>query len=153
MENYKICDECNGKMLPTVIDQEFNFNGRSIVLKGLNAFKCEECGNIVYSFEEATMIDRLIRAFDSKPAIDALNLEETAEYLRVSNQTIYNMIKAGRIRAYKVGREWRILRSDIQAYLDGSCNDTELRIAAKGGQITDHDKNIILEEIEKRNKQ
>lgn len=41
---------------------------------------------------------------------DVLNLTEVADLLRVSNQTIYNMIKDGRIKAIKFGREWRFNR-------------------------------------------
>lgn len=51
---------------------------------------------------------------------DILTLKETAEYLRVSGQTVYNMIKDRRIKAYKVGREWRFFRSDIMAYLEST---------------------------------
>jgi len=149
MANYKICDECGNKMQLTTIDQEFHFNGKNIVLKGLNAYKCEECGEIVFEREEAKMIEQLVRAFDSKPAVEVLNLDETADFLRVSNQTVYNMIREGRIRAYKVGREWRFLRQDIMAYMDHSSNESSMKIAAKGGQITDHDLGIIREEIER----
>ena len=51
---------------------------------------------------------------------DILTLKETAEYLRVSEQTVYNMIKDRRIKAYKVGREWRFFRSDIMEYLEST---------------------------------
>ena len=51
---------------------------------------------------------------------DTLTLKETAEYLRVSGQTVYNMIKDRRIKAYKVGREWRFFRSDIMEYLEST---------------------------------
>ena len=51
---------------------------------------------------------------------DILNLNETADYLRVSKQTVYNMIKDGRIKAYKVGREWRFFRSNIMEYLEST---------------------------------
>lgn len=130
MADYRVCDECGGKMLPSTIEKEFHFNGKDIVLKGLNVYKCESCENFIYTAEEAEMIDRLIRAFDSKPAVDVLNITETADLLRVSNQTVYNMIREGRIKAYKAGREWRILRSDIQAYLEGTSNEASLKIAA-----------------------
>ena len=69
MEDYRICDECNGRMIPAIVEQEFHFNGKDVTLKGLNAYKCEECGNVVFLAEEAEMIDRLIRAMDSKPAV------------------------------------------------------------------------------------
>ena len=51
---------------------------------------------------------------------DVLTLKETAEYLRVSRQTVYNMIKDRRIKAYKVGREWRFFRSNIMEYLEST---------------------------------
>ena len=51
---------------------------------------------------------------------DILTLKETAEYLRVSGQTVYNMIKDRRIKAYKVGREWRFFRSDIMEYSEST---------------------------------
>ena len=68
---------------------------------------------------------------------DILNLNETADYLRVSKQTVYNMIKDGRIKAYKVGREWKILRSDIVAYLESVSSN---RILDKATKNVDTDK-------------
>lgn len=62
---------------------------------------------------------------------DILNLNETADYLRISKQTVYNMIKDGRIKAYKVGREWKILRSDIVAYLESVSSNRILDMATK----------------------
>ena len=62
---------------------------------------------------------------------DILNLNETADYLRVSKQTVYNMIKDGRIKVYKVGREWKILRSDIVAYLESVSSNRILDKATK----------------------
>lgn len=62
---------------------------------------------------------------------DILNLNETADYLRVSKQTVYNMIKDGRIKAYKLGREWKILRSDIVAYLESVSSNRILDMATK----------------------
>ena len=68
---------------------------------------------------------------------DILNLNETADYLRVSKQTVYNMIKDGRIKAYKVGREWKILRSDIVVYLESVSSK---RILDKATKNVDTDK-------------
>ena len=62
---------------------------------------------------------------------DILNLNETADYLRVSKQTVYNMIKDGRIKAYKVGREWKILRSDIVVYLESVSSNRIFDMATK----------------------
>ena len=130
MENYKICDECGKKMLPAVVDREFRYDGKEILIKGLNAFKCQQCGNYVYAAEDAEMIEKLMHVFSEKENVDVLNLSETADLLRVSNQTIYNMIRAGRIKAYKAGREWRLLRSDIQVYIEGTSNGSFVKAVA-----------------------
>ena len=76
---------------------------------------------------------------------DILNLNETADYLRVSKQTVYNMIKDGRIKAYKVGREWKILRSDIVAYLESVSSNRILAMATKNVD-TDKKENDIYGE-------
>lgn len=108
--NYKICDQCRGKMLPKSTSEVFRLQGKEIEIRGIESFKCENCGEEVYAAKEIRMIDKILRAINDKPAIDVLNLDETAEWLRVSNQTVYNMIRDGCIKAYKVGREWRFLR-------------------------------------------
>ena len=104
---FKVCDHCHGKMLPQTMSRTFKFDGKEIEIKGIHGYRCENCGNEVYEAKEIRMIDKIIRAMSDKPAVDILNLNETADYLRVSNQTVYNMIKDGRIKAYKVGSEWK----------------------------------------------
>lgn len=66
-------------------------------------------------FEDGHWVDEHFVALPGKPEI--MTLYEVGDLLRVSNQTIYNMIRDGRIKGSKVGREWRFLRSDIEAYL------------------------------------
>lgn len=147
---FKVCDHCHGKMLPQTMSQTFQFNGKEIEIKGIKGYRCENCGNEVYEAKEIRMIDKIIRAMNDKPAVDILNLDETADYLRVSNQTVYNMIKDGRIKAYKVGREWKFLRADIMAYLESTSSDRILSMAAKGGGTDKDDMETILHELEKR---
>jgi excisionase family DNA binding protein len=43
--------------------------------------------------------------------------EELAELLEVNIMTIYRYIKAGRLKAYKLGREFRIEKSEFDAFL------------------------------------
>ena len=50
------------------------------------------------------------------------SLEDVAKYLEVSNQTVYNMIRDKRIKAYKIGREWRFHSIDVQKYVVMTCN-------------------------------
>jgi excisionase family DNA binding protein len=44
-------------------------------------------------------------------------VEELAAVLRVSNMTIYRYIKAGKIKAYKIGKEFRIGKEEFQVFL------------------------------------
>ena len=68
--------------------------------------------------------------------------------MEISNQTVYNMIRDGRIKAYKVGREWRFLRADILAYMNSSSNQDFLAMAAKGGSISNNDLTAIQSALE-----
>ena len=48
-----------------------------------------------------------------------LTTEEVLEYLQVNLRTVYRLIKAGKIPAVRVGRQWRFRKSDIDAWLEG----------------------------------
>ena len=47
-----------------------------------------------------------------------LTTEEILEYLQVNLRTVYRLIKAGKIPAVRVGRQWRFRKRDIDAWLD-----------------------------------
>src|SRR5437016_6221238 len=47
-----------------------------------------------------------------------LTTEEVLEYLQVNLRTVYRLIKAGKIPAVRVGRQWRFRSRDIDAWLD-----------------------------------
>jgi excisionase family DNA binding protein len=46
-----------------------------------------------------------------------LTLEEAAALLRVSPNTVYKMCREGKIPAAKVGRQWRILETELANWL------------------------------------
>src|SRR5947199_2281515 len=46
-----------------------------------------------------------------------LTTEEVLEYLQVNLRTVYRLIKAGKIPAVRVGRQWRFRKRDIDAWL------------------------------------
>src|SRR4026209_7856 len=48
-----------------------------------------------------------------------LTTEEVLEYLQVNLRTVYRLIKAGKIPAVRVGRQWRFRKTDIDGWLDG----------------------------------
>lgn len=49
-----------------------------------------------------------------------LTPQEVAEALRVSDMTVYRLIKAGDLRALRVGRAYRIREDDFDRYLSDS---------------------------------
>ena len=49
-----------------------------------------------------------------------LTVAEVADHMRVSNMTVYRLIKGGTIPAIRVGKNYRIRQRDLEAYLDAS---------------------------------
>jgi excisionase family DNA binding protein len=47
-----------------------------------------------------------------------LTVAEVAATMRVSNMTVYRLIKAGDLPAIRVGKNYRIRESDVDRYLD-----------------------------------
>ena len=45
-----------------------------------------------------------------------MTLEEAAGFLKVSETTVYQLLRDGQLKARKVGREWRFLKSELVAY-------------------------------------
>jgi excisionase family DNA binding protein len=48
---------------------------------------------------------------------EILTLKEVAEYLKVTDRTIYRLAGAKRIPAFKVGGTWRFSRADNDAWI------------------------------------
>ncbi|MGQ0670257.1 MAG: helix-turn-helix domain-containing protein [Actinomycetota bacterium] len=48
-----------------------------------------------------------------------LTVVEVAATMRVSNMTVYRLIKSGQLPAIRVGKNYRIRESDMNAYLSG----------------------------------
>jgi len=47
-----------------------------------------------------------------------MTIKEVMETLRVSQLTVYRYIKAGKLPAYKVGRDYRIKETDFKKFLE-----------------------------------
>jgi len=46
-----------------------------------------------------------------------LTLEQIAEYLQMSTSSIYKMAQKGKIPAYKVGKQWRFRKEEIDRWI------------------------------------
>ena len=47
-----------------------------------------------------------------------LTVEETAKILKVTKMTIYRYIKAGKLTAYKVGKDYRIKKQEFDRFIE-----------------------------------
>ena len=54
-----------------------------------------------------------------------LTVAEVAEVLRVSNMTVYRLIKSGELAALRVGKNYRIRESELEAFLSAGLIDSE----------------------------
>lgn len=114
------CIFCNQKMNKVTTSTTTKWGEYEVTIKGLPAYECPECGEKIFSSSTVDIVQSLAAGLaDSmqKDRPDTLNVTETAEMLRVSNQTIYNMLRDGRLKAKKVGREWRFDPAEVRKLL------------------------------------
>lgn len=53
-----------------------------------------------------------------------MTMEEIADYLKVSKETIYKMAQRGQIPGSKVGNQWRFRKERVDSWLDSHSNST-----------------------------
>ncbi|CAN5489115.1 hypothetical protein BH18ACT1_BH18ACT1_17530 [soil metagenome] len=49
-----------------------------------------------------------------------LTVQEVAAQMRVSSMTVYRLIKAGDLRARRIGHSYRLRATDVEDYVEGS---------------------------------
>ena len=66
---------------------------------------------------------------------DALTADEVAALLRVSRNTVYNLVKRDELASYHVGRKMRFTRADVENYIvrAGAANDGAVGAVPDGG--------------------
>jgi excisionase family DNA binding protein len=64
-----------------------------------------------------------------------LTTEEVLDYLQVNLRTVYRLIKAGKIPAVRVGRQWRFRKRDIDAWLESQRPRTSRSATASGARV------------------
>ena len=141
----KKCYICNTEMEKRITSINTGWGTYKLTVDGVSAYVCPQCGEVTIEGKDAVMLQKLSKSLvdvDENQKPDVLNLTEVADLLRVSNQTIYNMIRDGRLKAHKFGREWRFLRKDIESFMGG---EEAYGIAARGktGELNDKDAEII----------
>jgi excisionase family DNA binding protein len=74
-----------------------------------------------------------------------LTTEEVLDYLKVNLRTVYRLIKAGKIPAVRVGRQWRFRKRDIDAWLDSS-RQTSHAAAGKQGVNGERPRILVVDD-------
>ena len=47
-----------------------------------------------------------------------METDDVARYLNVHRKTVINLVERGELRGYRVGRNWRFRKSDVDQYLE-----------------------------------
>lgn len=111
------CVLCTREMDSITTSFQSKWGEYEVSIDGIKAYQCKQCQRVVFEPEVARMIQNITAGFSEMlPAErpDLINVDDVADLLSVSNQTVYNMIKGGRLKATKVGREWRFSRHQIE---------------------------------------
>jgi excisionase family DNA binding protein/YgiT-type zinc finger domain-containing protein len=112
-----LCFVCKTEMVLKKTSIKAGWGKYKLIIEGVEAYICPKCGEELYTSDEVGMMQNLGKNLSSlidtaRPEL--LNVSETADLLRISSQSVYNMIKDGRLKAVKAGREWRFLRKEIE---------------------------------------
>jgi len=54
-----------------------------------------------------------------------LTTQEAMDFLRISQATVYRMIKRGELKAHKVGKKWLFFKKDLIEFVKGDGNSPE----------------------------
>jgi excisionase family DNA binding protein len=55
---------------------------------------------------------------------ELLTTAETCRYLKIAPRTLYRYIQERRMPAFKLGKEWRFVRSDLEQWLRAQAKAT-----------------------------
>jgi len=50
--------------------------------------------------------------------IEVYTLKEIEDLLHVTRRTLYNWIKSGQLKAFRIGKEWRVTREALEKFME-----------------------------------
>jgi excisionase family DNA binding protein len=56
---------------------------------------------------------------------EILTIREVADYLKVTERTLYRLVQEGRPPAFKVGNSWRFRRDDLERWISEQSSGTD----------------------------
>jgi len=66
---------------------------------------------------------------------EILTIKQVADYLKVTERTIYRLAAAKQIPAFKVGGSWRFSRADIDEWIKQQSGGGRVNLKANKGEI------------------
>ncbi len=57
-----------------------------------------------------------------EPKSELMTAEETCRYLKITQRTLYRYLRSRQIPAFKLGKEWRFVRSDLEQWIRNRTN-------------------------------
>jgi excisionase family DNA binding protein len=57
-----------------------------------------------------------------EPKSELMTAEETCRYLKITPRTLYRYLQGHQIPAFKLGKEWRFVRSDLEQWIRNRTN-------------------------------
>lgn len=49
---------------------------------------------------------------------EIMTISQVAEYLQLSEMTTYKLVQEGKLPGFKIGRHWRVKRSDLDDFIE-----------------------------------
>lgn len=50
--------------------------------------------------------------------LEVYTLKEIEDLLHVTRRTLYNWIKGGKLKAFRIGKEWRVTREALEQFME-----------------------------------
>ncbi|MDW7674471.1 MAG: helix-turn-helix domain-containing protein [Bacillota bacterium] len=47
-----------------------------------------------------------------------MTISQVAKYLQISEITTYKLVNEGKIKAFKIGRHWRVKKDDLNEFIE-----------------------------------
>ncbi len=70
--------------------------------------------------------DKGVKAMPDEKKDSVLITQEACDYLRISRPTYVKYLQLGRIKGPKAGKGWRVLKSELDRFLNGDNGDESL---------------------------
>lgn len=49
--------------------------------------------------------------------IEVYTLKELEDLLQITRRTLYNWINGGKLKAFRVGKEWRVTKEELERFI------------------------------------